>query len=259
MTSIASETSERLVEVSTAGAIGYVTLNRPRVLNALNHDLRVELIRQLGVLNEDDTVRVVVLRGSGTSFCAGQDQRESAGMAADGAAQRITDYGELFQVVREMKKPTIARLEGYAAGAGLQLALHCDLRIASETAQLGMTELAVGSACITGSIALTFAAGIAVTRELIMLGGFIPAGKAHRLNLITEVCVPEELDERITNISSGLADSPPLAIELTKRWWRDSTQEQYDASIRHAHEAHAENYASGNLTKAAEQFVGKRK
>lgn len=111
------------------GKIAYLTLNRPSVLNALNHEARCALTEGFERLEADPDVRVIVMRGAGRAFCAGQDQKESAGFDAARADQRIDTYGKLFASMRRLTKPVIARMHGYAAGAGCQLAMLADLRI----------------------------------------------------------------------------------------------------------------------------------
>src|SRR6185369_17838789 len=97
-----------------------------------NHEQRTNLETAFRALDADDAVRVVVLTGSGRAFCAGQDQKESASMDSDGAHRRILGYASLYRTIRKFSKPIIARVHGYATGAGLQLALLSDLRIASD-------------------------------------------------------------------------------------------------------------------------------
>lgn len=108
---------------------------------------RLRLDAALRALDDDDAVRVLVITGSGRAFCAGQDQHESVAMDAAASAQRIDDYMSLYRTVRALRKPLVAWVNGVAAGAGLQIALMCDLRIASTAARIGMTELKVGSVC----------------------------------------------------------------------------------------------------------------
>ncbi|MFT4011569.1 MAG: enoyl-CoA hydratase/isomerase family protein [Nocardioidaceae bacterium] len=235
--------------------VAVLTLNRPHVLNALNRSLRGELIEAVRRASSHDEVRVVVIQGNERAFCAGQDQNESAAMSAAQADDRITAYGELFDAVRRCEKPTIAKMDGYAAGAGLQLALHCDLRYCTSRAKLGMTELKVGSVCITGTQALATVVSEASLREFVLLGEFVGAERAFAMGLVTGVASAEALDHVVTKTALGLAEHPPLALALTKRFWRSRTQDDFEGAVAHAHLAHAANYASGDLSAAAEAFV----
>jgi len=242
--------------VAVDGPVATVTLNRPEVLNALNHAQRANLEHAFKALDADMEVRVIVLTGAGRAFCAGQDQKESAAMDAHGAARRIEGYASLYKVMRALRKPIIARIHGYATGAGLQLALLSDLRIAGPAARLGMTELNVGSAAIMGSAFLLSLVGEAAMRRIVLLSDFLGAQEARSLNLVHEV-LPDDgaLDARVTAIAQGLAGRPPLGIALTKQWWRVMGDAQFDAAMEHARQAHATNYAAGGLSQAAKNFV----
>lgn len=242
--------------VDATGPVATVTLSRPQVLNAINHAQRANLELALKALDADAAVRVIVLAGAGRAFCAGQDQKESAAMDAHGAAQRIEGYASLYKVMRGLSKPLVARIHGYATGAGLQLALLSDLRIAGPAARLGMTELNVGSAAIMGSAFLLPLIGEANMRRLVLLSDFVGAQDALALGLVHEV-LPDDaaLDARVKAIADGLAGRPPLGIALTKEWWRVMGDAQFDAAMDHARQAHAKNYAAGGLSAAAKSFV----
>ena len=250
--------TETLV-VAVSEKIATITLNRPRVLNALNHEQRRNLELAFTALEADPEVRVIILQGEGRAFCAGQDQKESAGMDARGAHGRIEAYASLYTTMRRASKPIIARIQGYATGAGLQLALLSDLRFASSDAQFGMTEFNVGSAAIMGSAFLRNVVGEANMKRLVMLSDFIPASQAKAMDLVTEVHEPDALDDRIRSIAAGLATRPPLGVTLTKEWWRIMSDESFDAAMAHARKAHARNFEAGGLSAGAAQFISRKK
>jgi enoyl-CoA hydratase/carnithine racemase len=124
---IAGVTRTLLVDIQDH--VATLTLNRPEVLNALNHEQRQNLETAFKALDADDEVRAIVIRGSGRAFCAGQDQKESAAMDAQGASRRIEGYASLYTTMRLVSKPIISRVHGFATGAGLQIPLLSDLRI----------------------------------------------------------------------------------------------------------------------------------
>lgn len=242
--------------VDVTERIATVTLNRPDVLNAMNHAQRANLELAFKALDADPGVRVIVLAGAGRAFCAGQDQKESAAMDAHGAARRIEGYASLYKVMRGLSKPLIARIQGYSTGAGLQLALLCDLRLAGPAAKIGMTELNVGSAAIMGSAFLLPLIGEANMRRLVLLSDFIGAQQALDMNLVHEVLADDAaLDARVAEIAKGLAGRPPMGVALTKEWWRVMGDAQFEAAMDHARRAHAKNYAAGGLSEAAKSFV----
>jgi enoyl-CoA hydratase/carnithine racemase len=245
-----------LLDIDVEAGIATLALNRPKVLNALNHEQRTNLETALRALDADDAVRVVVLKGSGRAFCAGQDQKESASMDSHGAHRRILGYASLYRTMRRFSKPIIASIHGYATGGGLQLALLSDLRIASDDTKVGMTELNVGSAAIMGSAFLLATAGEAVMRRLVMMSEFVSAATARDMNLLHEVHAADALGARVSEIATRLAGWPPLGIALTKEWWRIMGDDAFEAAMKHAEEAHARNFAAGGLTAAANRFVG---
>lgn len=255
MTSLASPNITELLRLSIADGIATLELNRPSVLNALNHEQRTNLETAFDALDNDPAVRVIVLRGAGRAFCAGQDQRESAAMDAHGASQRIETYASLYTRMRRVSKPIIARMHGYATGAGLQLALLSDLRIAGEDTRVGMTELNVGSAAIMGSAFLLPLIGEAAMRRLVLLSDFVPAPQALSMNLLHEVWPAEQLDARVQAIAAGLAGRAPMGVALTKEWWRMLGEGTFARAMDHARQAHARNFAAGGLSQGARRFV----
>jgi len=243
------------LQVDVQDKIATLTLNRPQVLNAVNHQQRANLEAAFRALEADEDVRVIVLKGNGRAFCAGQDQKESAAMDAAGAHRRIEGYSSLYTLMRSLSKPIIARLHGYATGAGLQLALLSDLRIASVDTKAGMTELNVGSAAIMGSAFLLPLIGEAEMRRLVMMSEFVPADKALSMKLVHEVLPEDELDARVMAIATKMAGWPPLGIALTKEWWRKMGDELFQASQDQARQSHARNFAAGGLSHGARKFL----
>lgn len=247
------------LQMEVSEGVATFTLNRPEVLNALNHEQRRNLELAFRAADASEDVRVIVLQGAGRAFCAGQDQKESAAMDADGAARRIAGYTSLYRTMRSVGKPIISRITGYATGAGLQLALLSDLRFADEQAKFGMTELNVGSAPIMGSAFLLPVVGEAAMKRLVLLSDFVGADTALTWGLVHEVHGAQRLAERVHDVATTLAGRPALAVKLTKRWWREMGDQLFEAAMEHARVAHAENYAAGGLSKGAQAFVARRR
>ncbi|BCN40892.1 enoyl-CoA hydratase [Alicycliphilus denitrificans] len=249
--------SETLL-VQIEDGIATLTLNRPQVLNAVNHQQRQNLETAFKALDADPQVRAIVLKGAGRSFCAGQDQKESAGLDAAGASRRIEGYASLYTLMRSIGKPIIARMHGYATGAGLQLALLSDLRIADDSTRVGMTELNVGSAAIMGSAFLLPLIGEASMRRLVLLSDFIDAQQALDMKLVHEVHGAEAADARVREIAQGLAKRSPLGVALTREWWRILGDDVFFAAMDHARKAHARNFEAGGLSAGASKFVARK-
>ncbi len=250
---------EQAVQVAVADGVATVMLNRPHVLNALNHALRDGLIAAFETLGADAAVRVIVGEGAGRALSAGQDQKEAAMLDTEGAARRIAAYAALSRVIRALEKPLVAKMRGHAAGAGLQIALLSDLRIAGVSAKLGMTELKVGSVAMMGSALLRLLVGEAVMRRLILMADFIPADEARACNLVDEVVADDALDGRVAEIAARLKSYSPVAVRLTKRWWRTMADDVFERLAVESKASHAENHASGGLAAGAKVFLSTKR
>lgn len=239
MSGEAAPDEANVVLLERRDGIARLTLNRPRVLNAVNSAMRRRLTALLQELDQAADVRVVVIGGAGRSFCAGNDLRESAGDSIELAEQRSEEYFLLYDTVRKMTKPLIIRIHGHCTGAALQIALLADLRIAGSNAKIGMTELNVGMPVVIGSSLLLAAVGDAVMRRLILLADFVPAEQARTLNLVHEVVADDALDLRVADIARELAERSPAAIKLTKAWWNEITAPLIDKTWSYARDNRA--------------------
>ena len=254
MTTSAHALSCDELSITLNGAVATLEMNRPQVMNAFDRAQRHRLDTALRALDVDDTVRVLVLTGRGRAFCAGQDQHESAAMDAAASAQRIDDYMALYRTLRALRKPIIARVNGVAAGAGLQIALMADLRIASAAARIGMTELKVGSVAVTGSFLLQAHVGEAAMRRLVLLAEVLDAQQSLQLGLLHEVHAEDALDARIAALGAQLATLAPGPLALTKQWWSAMSNDAFEAAAAAAKAAHAANFASGTYSAGAQRF-----
>jgi enoyl-CoA hydratase/carnithine racemase len=203
-----------LLSIDLDGTVALVTLQRPEKRNALSIDLRLELADAFGRLAEDEGVSCVVLTGAGTAFCAGMDVTQFGGDAEH--RRRLVDTSlAAFGAVARFPKPVVAGVNGPAIAGGFVLALHCDVRLASETAQFGFPELPRG-------IPPSYAAALSglpepVARELCLTGRLMPAGEAYRHGLVAEVVPDEALVERSLAVGSGIAAQPLDALLEVKR------------------------------------------
>lgn len=248
-----------IIELNVADGIAEVIMNRPAVLNAITRRVRRDLAETFDRLSADDDVRVIILGGAGRAFCAGQDQHESASMTAADAARRIEDYATLYRAIRNASKPVLARVQGYAIGAGLQLALLADMAFAGRSARLGMPELERGSASITGSGLMWPIIGEGATKQLVLRAERISAAEAHEMKLIHEVVDDDRLGDRVREFAVMLAARPPTGFRVTKAWWNRIGDDLFELTMAHAREAHAHNFASGDFTERARQFLERNK
>jgi enoyl-CoA hydratase len=201
--------------VERDGPVAIVTLNRPKVLNALNRATMDELVAALEELDRDDAIRCIVLTGSERAFAAGADLTE---MAAATPVDMLT--GSRFQQYERLRKistPTIAAVRGFALGGGCELAMLCDMIVAGEGARFGQPEINVGvMPGAGGTQRLTRAVGKARAMEIVLTGRHVTANEAYGMGLISRV-VPDEvtLDEA-RRLALQIAAKPPIAVRLAK-------------------------------------------
>ncbi|MBU6247062.1 MAG: enoyl-CoA hydratase/isomerase family protein [Xanthomonadaceae bacterium] len=203
----------RTIEVADRGAVRTITVSRPDKLNALNRDTLNELTLAFNQAALEDTVRVVVLAGSGEkAFVAGADITEMHGYTPV-QAQGFSRTGQrLMSLIERLGKPVIARIQGFALGGGMELAMACHLRIASEKAKFGQPEINLGLIPgFGGTQRLLRLAGRSAALELCLTGTPISAQRAYELGVVNRVVAPEALDDAVTALADQLAAAAPLA------------------------------------------------
>ncbi len=198
------------------GPVGVVTLNRPRQLNALSSAVLTELADALEAHERDDEVRAIVLTGGPDVFAAGADLKEFSSLSVVDmmAGNRVS----LFDRVRSLSKPVIAAVSGYALGGGCELAMLCDMIIASETARFGQPEINVGlmpGAGGTQRLARTF--GKAKAMEMVLTGDWVDAQTAERLGLVNRVVPADQVVVEAKALGMKIAAKAPLAVKLAKQ------------------------------------------
>src|SRR3954468_11215170 len=192
-------------------------LDRPQKLNALNGALVHALMDALDAAEADADVGVIVLEGAGRAFCSGYDLTEEAGTEIGGpVAWRELLAADVAATLRfvDSPKPVIAQIHGYALAGGLELAMACDLIVASDDAQLGEPEIRFGSAPVT--LLMPFLIGQKKTRELLMTGDLVDAAEAHRIGLVNRVVPGDRLAAEVDALADRLARVPPDVMAPTK-------------------------------------------
>lgn len=205
------------IEIRKSDGLAYLVINRPELRNALNKETLNEMMEALEILAADDETGCVVFTGSGEkSFAAGADIRQLKSRTAldvfnRGGMQEVYDYIEAYD------KPTIAMVNGYALGGGCELAMACDIRIASENAKFGLPELnlsIIPSAGGTQRLARLVGKGAAM--DMILRGKIIDAKEAYRIGLVSEIASIEELQEKTEEAAGQILSKGPLAVKLAK-------------------------------------------
>jgi len=198
--------------------VATITLNRPEALNAFSKDVVSEILHVLEDVKNDENVRVVILTGAGEkAFSAGADIKSMAGMNAL-KARELSLMGETLCVALEnLEKPVVAALNGYALGGGLEVAMSCDLRIASENARVGQTEVNIGLIPGWGGTQrLTRLVGMTKAKELIFTGKMIDAKTAEQIGILNMVVPADKFRETVRQFALELAAKAPIAVKVAK-------------------------------------------
>jgi enoyl-CoA hydratase len=208
--------SHLLLEKGVAPGVALIRLNRPESLNALNRALVADLTQMLLDLDQDSEVRAIVITGNERAFAAGADIKEMAGDSA--IDMLILDQFQKWDQIKRLKKPLIAAVSGYALGGGCELAMLCDIIIASETAQFGQPEIKIGVIPGAGGTQrLTRAIGKSRAMEYILTGRFFSAQQAYEWGLVSRVVPIELYLEEAIKLAAEIASMPPLAVQLAKQ------------------------------------------
>jgi 2-(1,2-epoxy-1,2-dihydrophenyl)acetyl-CoA isomerase len=238
-----------------ANGVLTVTLNRPQRRNAMDReawDLLSEILRGA---ETDEDVRCVVLRGADHTFCAGAD---ISGVPEGHPVTRIRHLSRVAEELHHLPKPTIAAVEGYAVGAGWNLALCCDLVVASATSQFSQVFTARGlSPDFGGSWLLTRLAGLQQAKRLAFLGERVGAQEAHELGLVTWVVDPDEIETFVAETAGRIAALPPIALAMTKELLNDGATQTFGQALENEWRAQTVNYATEDAPRAIAAFMSK--
>lgn len=252
--------SHILLETAADG-IALLTINRPTKLNALNRETLAELDDALSTVESEAGVKGLLLSGAGEkAFVAGADIQE---LAAAGAvdAQDISLRGQrLFRRLETLSKPSIAAINGFALGGGLELAMSCTLRVAAENARLGQPEVKLGIiAGYGGTQRLPRLVGRGRAMELLLTGEPIDAMEAHRIGLVNHVVPREQLLEFCRTLLARMLENGPLALRLTMQAVDAGLNMSLDEGLRYEAAAFAVSAATGDKQEGTRAFLEKRK
>lgn len=215
------------VLIAREGFVATVTLNRPDRLNALNHAMWTGLVDAFEGLSADDDVRCVVLRGAGEAFCPGQDITEFAERMS--SYEQALEYAPLmaraFGAIYDCRHPTVAMIRGVCTGGGLELALHCDLRYAAQSARFGIPIPRIGVALSYGLFkALIDVVGYATALEILLEARVFDAAEAKEKGLLTRVVADGALDDAVAEAAGRITDGAPLVNRWHKQYARRLTR-----------------------------------
>lgn len=209
------------IRYDKARSIATITLHRPQVLNAMNKQLWMDMQQALQDAHDDADVKVVVITGEGRAFSSGADLKESKNRAIEAYREYLEALQEVSRRIIRFEKPTIAAINGYALGSGYELALACDLRIASEEARIGSPEARVSSSITGGAFRLLQdLVGPGKAKELLFTAELIDGREAERIGLVNRAVPAGQLMEETYRMASRIAQNAPFSLKMIKRGLR---------------------------------------
>lgn len=248
------------ITLEKRGAVAVLTINRPDKLNALNKKVHTESVAALDELRADDAVRVLVITGSGEkSFIAGADISEFEGQTPVTQRDQFHDR-TLFNVIDQFPKPVIAMVNGFCLGGGNELALACDIRMASETARFSQPEINLGIIPGGGGTQrLTNLIGEGRSMEMILTGDMIDAATAEKLGLVNHVHPADQLEAETMKLAEKIAEKAPIALQLCKEAVKFASRSNLDEGLRREVDLFAIAFSTEDKQEGVSAFLEKRK
>jgi enoyl-CoA hydratase len=247
-----------IVNPSYEKHIALIQLNRPKELNALNLELMQEVKKALMELDDNPEVRAIILTGNERAFAAGADIKQMAGKNA--IDMYLIDQFSTWDQIRKTKKPMIAAVSGFALGGGCELVMHCDMVVASETAQFGQPEIKIGvMPGAGGTQRLTRAVGKVRAMEMVLTGDFIDAQEALQMGLINKIVPVELYLSEAVKLAQKIAEKSPIAVQMAK----ESVLKSFEMPLQEALSFERKNFyllfATQDQKEGMSAFVEKRK
>jgi enoyl-CoA hydratase len=247
------------VIVTREAPIATVQINRPDVLNALNEEVLDELVKELAALDDDDAIRCIVLTGNERAFAAGADIKETF-VTATPVSMLRQDLTSKWEAIRRIRTPIIAAVSGYALGGGCELAMICDVIVASETAQFGQPEINLGIIPGAGGTQrLTRTVGKYRANELILTGRRVKADEAKAIGLAAQVYPAASWLDDAKALARTIAEKPPVAARLATEAVDLAWNSTLDAGLEFERKAFYLLFATEDKKEGVDAFVNKRK
>jgi enoyl-CoA hydratase len=238
--------------------VALVTLNRPKVLNAMNKRLWLDLQSAFLTARDDDQVRVVVLTGAGRAFSAGADLKDSKDRTPAQYRDYLNHLQEISRLILRFEKPTIAAVNGYALGSGYELALACDLRVAAQSAKFGSPEAKVSSSVTGGAMRLLpLLVGPAKAKELLFTSEFIDGAEAERIGLVNYTVPDDKLMEKAFELAAKIIPNSGFSIRLIKKGIDMAPEVSLEALMDYEVEACLATVSAPERQEALEDFAGR--
>lgn len=254
--------SEELLVREDRGAVAWLTLNDPAKLNVLSDEMLAALQGTFDQIEQDDTVRAVVLRGAGKAFCAGHDLRQmtEARQAEDGGAAAFKDLFDrcaaMMMTIQRLPQPVIASVHGIATAAGCQLVATCDLAVAETGTRFGVNGVNIGLFCSTPMVALSRNIPAKKAFEMLVTGDFIDSARAEELGLVNRVA--EDLETETAALADRVAGKLGAAVRIGKRAFYEQLEMGLSSAYAHTGDVMVKNMAVPDTEEGIAAFLEKR-
>lgn len=246
------------LNVEKKDGIAYVIINRSKMLNALNTDVICELNTVFTKINSDNDVQVAILTGEGRAFVAGADITQLGFCDVQSARAMSIQAQKMMELIETIDKPVIAAINGFALGGGNELAMACDIRIASEKAKFGQPEVGLGIIpCFGGTQRLPRLVGKGMAKYLIMSAEMIDAQEAYRIGLVQKVVPAEELIPACEKLAKSIMSKAPIAVKMAKHCINNGLNTDLKTGTNYESEAYVVTYATEDRVAGMKAFVEK--
>lgn len=246
------------IKLEKEGGLATITLRRPEKLNLLNREMINEIGKAAEELGRDEGIRVVVITGAGErAFTAGIDVNEMKDLDVSSARDFIRNFHYVIKNIRDLDKVVIAAINGFCFGGGCELAMACDLRVASENAQLGLPEIKLGIPSVIEAALMPLLIGMGRAKELIFLGDPIKADEAERIGLVNKVVPADKLKDAVKEITDKILSYSPMAVKMQKRIINQWLPTDLETAIDYSIDAFSRCFATNEPNEAMSAFLKK--
>ncbi|HEX9332705.1 MAG TPA: enoyl-CoA hydratase-related protein [Anaerolineales bacterium] len=247
-----------MILAETHGRVGLIILNRPQVMNALNNQLMRELMDALEAFDKNDSIGAMVITGNEKAFAAGADIKEMAGKSIQQMMDR--DHIAVFGRIRTIRKPVIAAVSGWALGGGCEIALSCDMIVASESAMFGQPEINIGVIPGAGGTQrLTHAVGKAVAMEMILNDRRLTAQEAYQYGMVNRVVPAEKYLDEALKLAGEIAARAPIALRTAKKMINQTFERTLSEGLVAEKQEFYNLFATEDQKEGMKAFIEKRK
>ena len=245
------------IKLEKDGGLATITLNRP-ALNLINHGMIDEISRAVEGLGRDEDIRVVVITGAGEhAFTAGIDVNEMKDLDVSSARDFIRNFHYVIKSIRDLDKVIIAAINGFCFGGGCELAMACDLRIASENTEIGLPEIKLGIPSVIEAALMPLLIGMGRAKELIFLGDPIKADEAERIGLVNKVVPADKLKDAVKEITDKILSYSPMAVKMQKKIINQWLPTDLETVIDYSIDAFSRCFATNEPNEAMTAFLKK--